>query len=296
MNISYDYYRVFYYVAKCRNVTQASQLLMSNQPNVTRTIKNLEAALGCALFVRSHHGVTLTPEGEKLFAHAAVAVEHLESAERELALDKSLQSGTVSIGATEVALRCLLLPVLKQFKQRYSGVQIRVLNYSTPQAVAELKDGLVDLAMVTTPVDVPGDCESVVLKSIHEVAVCGKGFAHLCHREITLAEVNENPVICLGRQTKTYEMYCDWFRQHGLMLVPSIEASTADQILPLVRNELGVGFVPHLFLQDESEQAGIYQLQLREKLPMRSICLLRQKSHPLSIAAKELERTILSAE
>ena len=56
MNISYDSYRVFYYVAKYHSFTQAAVVLMNNQPNVTRTIKNLEQALGCKLFIRSSRG------------------------------------------------------------------------------------------------------------------------------------------------------------------------------------------------------------------------------------------------
>ena len=47
MNISYDYYKIFYYAAKCQNITQAAAILRNNQPNVTRAIKNLEKELGC---------------------------------------------------------------------------------------------------------------------------------------------------------------------------------------------------------------------------------------------------------
>ena len=69
ITINYDYYRIFYIVAKCSNFTQAAKILMNNQPNITRSMNNLEQELGCRLFVRSNRGVTLTPEGEKLFAH-----------------------------------------------------------------------------------------------------------------------------------------------------------------------------------------------------------------------------------
>ena len=79
MNISYDYYRIFYYVAKCGNITQAAKELANNQPNVTRVIKTLEQALGCSLFVRSHNGVVLTPEGDKLYAHVKIAVENIQA-------------------------------------------------------------------------------------------------------------------------------------------------------------------------------------------------------------------------
>lgn len=50
MNINYDYYRIFYFVAKYGNISQAAKLLLNNQPNLTRTIKNLESELGCPLF------------------------------------------------------------------------------------------------------------------------------------------------------------------------------------------------------------------------------------------------------
>lgn len=50
MYINYDYYRIFYYVAKYQNFTQAANILMNNQPNITRTVKNLESSLGLHAF------------------------------------------------------------------------------------------------------------------------------------------------------------------------------------------------------------------------------------------------------
>ena len=100
MFVSYDYYRIFYNVAKYGSFTAAAEALMGNQPNITRAVKNLESELGCTLFVRSNKGVRLTPEGEKLYARVAVAVENLQAAENELALDRSMESGIVSIGVT----------------------------------------------------------------------------------------------------------------------------------------------------------------------------------------------------
>ncbi len=43
MLTSLDYYRIFYYVAKYRNFTRAADVLLTSQPTVTRTIKNLES-------------------------------------------------------------------------------------------------------------------------------------------------------------------------------------------------------------------------------------------------------------
>ena len=108
MNISYDYYRIFYYVAKYGSISQASRLLLNSQPNLTRAIRNLEGELGCVLFSRSSRGMHLTPEGERLFRHVRIAVEHIEAAQAELTESTSLQGGTVYLATNETALRCLL--------------------------------------------------------------------------------------------------------------------------------------------------------------------------------------------
>ena len=128
MYISYDYYRVFYYVAKYGNITQAAKLMLNSQPNLTRTIKNLEAELGCALFSRSNQGMKLTPEGKRLYEHIKIAYEHIEMGEAEITDSRSLRSGSVYVAASEVALRCLLLPVLKKYRMRYPGIHIRTGN------------------------------------------------------------------------------------------------------------------------------------------------------------------------
>lgn len=49
MIINYDYYKIFYYVAKYKSFTQAANVLYNNQPNITRSIKNLERDLNCTL-------------------------------------------------------------------------------------------------------------------------------------------------------------------------------------------------------------------------------------------------------
>lgn len=292
MYINYDYYRVFYYVAKYQNFTHAANILVNNQPNITRTIKNLENELGCTLFVRSNRGVTLTPEGQKLYAHVRIAVEQLQAGEEELSMDKSLQSGVISIGASEVALRCFLLPVLKEYRQRYPGVRLRVINHSTTQAIAALKAGLVDIALVTTPTGKLNALNAKNVKEIQEVAVCGGAFSCIANHCMTLAELSAMPIVSLGKQTKTFEFYSQWFLKHGLAFAPDIETSTADQILPMVQNNLGIGFVPREFLIGE-EAAHVFQLQLKEQIPSRFICLLKRTDQSLSIASKELERMIL---
>lgn len=291
MNISYEYYRVFYYAAKYGNITKAAKALTSNQPNVTRIIKALEENLGCALFVRSHNGIAMTPEGERLYAHVKIAVENITAGEEELASRNGLQKGLVSIAASEVALRCLLLPILNQYRHRYPGVQMKISNHSTPQAIAALLNGLADIAVVTTPLDRLDRVRVTKIREFHECAVCGDAYTSLLSAPLSLSDLSDIPLICLGTSTKTYAFYTELFARYGLSIRPDMEAATADQILPMVRNNLGIGFVPEDFLTGES--AGIHRLTLTEEIPPRSICLVTNKEVPLSAAARELEKMIL---
>ncbi len=294
MDINYNHYRIFYYVAKYGNLTQAATALVNSQSNITRTIKLMENELGCTLFVRSNRGVKLTPEGEKLFAHVRIAVEHIQAGEEELSSEKSTLGGTISIGTSNVALRCFLLPVLKEFRLHNPRVHLRVSNHSTPQAIAALKNGSVDLALVTTPVGEQKSLKITNVKRVKHVAVCGAAFAELADRPITLSELSQYPLVSLGAHTKTREVHERWFADHGLPFSPEIEASTSDQILPFVKNNLGIGFVPAEVLEDENS-AQLITLQLQESIPERHICFMKRRDQTLSLAAKELERMILQA-
>ena len=293
MTGSLDHYRVFYQVARCQNITQAAEALYSSQPNVTHTIQLLEKQLGCSLFVRTNKGVRLTPEGTLLYSHVAPAMEHIQRAEEALKLQTQLRMGTLSIGASEVALRCLLLPILRQFRLEFPNIQVRVSNFSTPQAVRALGEGMVDLAVVTTPVEPGKGIRQEDLRTIREVAVCSCGLGLFPQRPITPEELAEYPLVSLGRNTMTYRLYEQWFRAGGLPFRPDIEAATADQILPLVKSDLGIGFVPEDFLTMEAGE--LCRVPLAVSPPEREVCLLYCPDRPLSPAARTF-RALLEAE
>lgn len=137
--ITYDYYRIFYFVAKYKSFTKAADILHNNQPNITRCMNNLEQELECTLFLRSNRGIVLTPEGEKLYKHVAIAYKQLSLAEEELRQDRTLENGIITIGASENALRLLLLSKLEIFRKEYPNVRIRILNYSSPDAIRSLE-------------------------------------------------------------------------------------------------------------------------------------------------------------
>ena len=290
MYISYDYYRIFYYVAKYGNITQAAKILLNNQPNLTRAIKTLESELGCPLFIRNNRGMKLTPEGERLFEHIRIAFENIEAGEAEIIESRNLEKGTVFVAASEVALHCVLLPVLKQYRTLYPGIRLKISNHSTPQAVDAIKNGIADIAVVTTPTLPSAMTEELTVRKFHEVAVCSAAFSELLGEKVGFAELLSYPMISLGTQTKSFELYSDFFAEEGLHYHPETEAATADQILPMVKADLGIGFIPREFLQGVE---GVFVIETEKSLPEREIRIVKRHEQTLSIAAKELERLIL---
>lgn len=289
MNVNLEYYRIFYYVAKYQNFTRAARAMGNSQPNITRAMNLLEQEIHCTLFIRTNRGVRLTPEGEKLYIRVSAAMEQLQTAEEELHESSGLEHGTISIGASETALNIYLLEKLRTFHMEYPGIRLKIYNHSTPQAAQAVKNGEIDFAVVTTPTDVETPLKKVDLYSFQEILVGGKTFMALGSQELSLAEVQNYPFICLGRETQTWKFYQQIFERHGLELMPDTEVATTDQILPLVKNELGMAFLPEAMAREAIEKGEIIELSLRESVPQRSVCMVYDRQHPLSAAAKELK-------
>lgn len=89
MNILHMKYAVE--VAKAGSLNKAAQTLLIAQPNLSRSIKELEADLGIAIFDRSAKGMLLTPEGEEFMGYAQNLlrqIEQLESMYKDTSMPK----------------------------------------------------------------------------------------------------------------------------------------------------------------------------------------------------------------
>ena len=290
MNISYDSYRIFYYAAKYRSFSQAAAALYNNQPNVTRMIRRLESELGCALFFRSPQGVRLTPEGEKLYAHIAVAFESIEAGEAEILSDQSLQSGIVHIAASSLALRARILQVLARYRREYPHVRICLTNHSAPDGLAAVQNGLADFAILAKGASVPDSLSAQKIDEIQEIPICGSAFPELTKEAVSLQKLAEYPIISLIEGTSSHDFYAELFLRHDLAFAPDVEVETTAQVLPVVQSNLGVGFVPHEMLFGSPEESGIYPVTLTEPI---ELYLYQRKTQPLSVAAKRLRQMLL---
>ena len=291
MYVDWEYYKIFYYVAKYQNFTRAARVLGNNQPNITHSMNRLN----CVLFIRSNRGVTLTPEGEMLYSRIASAAVQIQEAEEELSASATLEHGSISISATETALNIYLSEKLRDFHTEYPGIRLRISNHSTPQALQAVKNGEVDFAIVTTPAEVEQGLKMVELKPFSEVLVGGKTFTALASQSLSLKELENYPLISLSDESMTRSFYRQLFLDHDAVLHPDTEAATTDQMLTLVKSELGLAFLPEPMAREPLQRNEVVQIHLQEVIPSRSICLVYDHHRPLNTAARKFQQMLTKA-
>ncbi len=293
MSVSYEYYKIFYYAAKYRSFNKAASALRNSQPNITRTINNLESLLGVRLFERTHSGVKLTPEGEVLYKHVQAAHRHFEIAEDEIESIRSMRLGNItigfSIGITDKLINELVLPVLRSFHEAYPDLRLQIFNNSTPQLVRDVEEGTMDLAIVTTSGEHAGNVREHILYTFRDIVIAGKAYRDLTSGPVSLESLTHHPIVSLWHETETYNFYNAHFESRGLKFAPTVETATAGQVLSFVESNMGIGFIYPDHASESLSKKTVYELEMEEKLPERKISLIHSPSLQKGSAAYMLK-------
>ena len=112
-------------------------------------------------------------------------------------------------------------------------------------------------------------------------------------QKLSLQDLLQFPLICMEKNTITRQFYQKLFLEHGLSLEPSIETATADQILPLVKHELGLAFLPKAMAKEAIAHGEILCIPLKDKIPKRSVSMIYDARGPRSVAAQTFQKILL---
>ena len=286
MDINYELYKVFYYVATSLSFSEASKQLYISQSAVSQSIKTLESRMNQSLFIRSTKKVRLTPEGEILLRHIEPAINLIQRGENQIMEANTLGGGQLRIGASDTICRYFLVPFLNKFHKAYPDVHIKVTNQTSPGCVDLLENGQVDFVVTNYPNSRIGNTNRIyTIKKFNDVFVANRNFFNLENQELSFEELLNYPILMLDRQSTTSEFLHHLFLQHELDLVPEIELSSNDLLMDLANIGLGIAFIPDYLLT--AERSDMYPLKLKETLPEREIVIVTSESIPLSPAARE---------
>ena len=268
MDINYELYKVFYYVATTLSFSEASKKLYISQSAVSQSIKALEGKLSQTLFIRSTKKVRLTPEGEILLRHIEPAISLIRRGESQL-LESITTGGQIRIAASDTICRYFLVPYIERFHQAFPNLHIKVINATSIRCVDILKN-LWSIKRI---------------KQFRDVFVANQSFSQLKDRKLSLAELSEYPLLMLDKQSTTSEFLHSLFQQHQLELVPEAELSSNDLLIDLARIGLGVAFVPDYCVPEDSDE--LFIVETRESLPQRELAVVYNDKLPVSPAVTE---------
>lgn len=139
--------RTFVAVVESGGFSDAARLVARSQSAVSMQIQRLEQSLGHSLLVRGPHAARPTAAGIALLPYARKLL--LLSDEARAAVSLPEETGVVRLGAPEDYMAYFLPPVLAAFAAQYPLVSIELVCEPTRILTGEIKEGRIDLAVVS---------------------------------------------------------------------------------------------------------------------------------------------------
>lgn len=284
MVINTEWYRIFLHAAEHSNLTKAAQTLHMTQPSVSYAIKQLEDALGVALFDRLSKGVRLTQEGHALYLHVRQAFAELDSAERHMKKLKGFSEGRLRIGANGAIIKDFLLPSLDVYHARYPHVRIQMSQEKTSRILERLKNGSLDLGFVHLPIS---DDEIMIhsTQASPYCAVASTAFADWARQPLSAATLTKLPLLMLSPDSSTRSFIEGWFRSQGFEAEADFELTNLDMLAEFARRGYGVAFLPRTFVASDIADGSLLELVTETPLPDRRIGIAVPKALTPSLAA-----------
>jgi DNA-binding transcriptional LysR family regulator len=175
--------RVLISVVQAGSMGKAADRLGTSQPAVSRTIADLEHALGVRLLDRSKRGIEATPYGRALIIRGTAAFDELRQGVKDIEFLADPTTGEVRVGASIAVAVGFVSGVIDRLSRRYPRLAFEVLDVDTVTATRALEERKVDvvIAHLIRPVDEELMDAEVLLHEPHVVVagykVSGRGGA-----------------------------------------------------------------------------------------------------------------------
>lgn len=293
MNIDFELYRIFYVVAKNRNITKASKELNISQPAISKSIKNLEEQLGGQLFFRTKRGVILTDEGKEFYKYISQAIEYIYNAENKFSDLVNLETGCIKIGISTTLTKEFLLPYLEKFHYLYPKIDIQIVTSYTGDLMTKLKNGLIDILILNlNNKNYGNDIEIIKCRKIQDCFVVGEKFKSLANQELSFNELNNYPLLLQAKGSSTREFLDDMAKTNNITLKPNIELASYSLVSEFVKIGFGIGYVTRDYVKSAIKNKELFELNLKEKIPNRYIGIALSKNHIPSFSTRKIIKII----
>ena len=255
----------FAMIAELGHFTRAAERLHLAQPSLSRQVATLERELGVELFHRVRGNVTLTAAGERLLPIARRMLADADTARDEMAELAGLRRGRIRLGATPTLCTSLVAEVLAEYRARYPGIDIEILERGSRSLIAALVEGGLDLALIVTSVSPEGaravlEREPILRERLVVVSSAGRadpfgvgagagagaseGAAAEAEAPVSLAQLAAVPQVVFPENYDLRVAMDAAFGAAGLTPAVAVQGAEMDAALSFAERGIGVAVVP----------------------------------------------------
>jgi LysR family transcriptional regulator, carnitine catabolism transcriptional activator len=247
MDLTLRQLEIYAEVARTRSFTRAASELMLSQPVISRTIGEIERKLATPLLERTTRSVELTEAGRE-FLNVALGI--LDSYRRGLSWFDDYRDGErkqVTIATLPSIAAAVLPAILAGYLGENPGIQIRLLDGTNDQIIADLQSGAADFAISETgPAAAP--LAHTPLLDDPLVAVLAHGHRHLEREQVSWQDLSSEPFIAFSPGSSIRRLTDLGFAQSCVQSRQFMETRTVATAGALIAADLGVSAVPRLVL------------------------------------------------
>lgn len=271
MNVSFDWYNVFYYVCEFKNVTKAANFLCVSQPAITRHIRNLEKALGKKLITKTPKGIELTNDGKLLYNEIKTPIEKLNIASASFNAKSDDYDKVININAGVSTIRHYVLKVLAKFNKKHPNIKFEINSDDYDISCQKLREGKCDLIFFSAQErkEIGNNIIEENWKSISDTFAVSKNVKSLYPNYIEIKNLNNYPIICKkggGTGRRNLELL---FEKEGLKFLPTYQLSHNWLVEEYVKMGVGIGLVIRDLVEDEIKSGEMIEIKTDVELPVR---------------------------
>lgn len=238
--------RYFVAVARERNFTRAAEILHIAQPPLSRQIQQLEDELGLALIERGSRPLRLSEAGRLFYEQAVQVLERIDEIKALVSRLHDADRDRFSIGFVASTLYGKLPEVIRAYRNARPNVELTLLELTSVEQIAALKEGRIDVGFGRIPLDDPA-LERKLLRNEKLIAAVPANHPVLTRgKSLRLEDLAIAPLIVYPKTPRP--SYADQvlalFRAAGLKSPGVQEVRELQTALGLVAAEMGVCLVP----------------------------------------------------
>ena len=277
-------------IADRGSLQAAADAVGLTQSAVTKALQEAEALVGARLFDRGNRGVTHTPEGAILVAHARLVLSQLRHAGQELEDLRSGTGGRVAVGVSVSAAVRMLPEAIAAVRKTRPNLAITVQEGTTDVLLPQLRQGELDLIIGRLPAfSVGGDVAEEILCDDHARIVVRAGHPLLARKRLTLPDLSNQPWVLPRPETSLRRQIDEAFRIENAPAPTSYVESVSiltNRALVLVADHLAVW--PVQLVNFEAGLGHVAPLPIDLPTMRQPIGILTLRAARLSPAAETL--------